>query len=168
MQFNLLRASVPSRLVRVDLSETRKASLLSMTQPYPPLSLHVSSCYTPSAWCELFSTQTQRNSYDNFDYCTHRILWQLEHPDCSSCFAFSLLFRGFIFDCSDLPEFRASLLVVSLGPIAFSTLGGWPRAIFTKMSICTAVETSGEALCWLPFRDSINMFLIITITPGLI
>jgi hypothetical protein len=106
--------------------------------------------------------------YDNLDYCTHKIPWQLEHPDRSSCFAFSLLFRGFLFDCPDLPEFRASLLVVSLGPIAFPTLGGWPRAAFTKMSICTAVETSGEAFCWLSFGEGINEFFVITVAPGLI
>jgi hypothetical protein len=106
--------------------------------------------------------------YDNLDYGTHKILWQLAHPDHSSCFAFFLLFRGFLFDCPDLPEFRASLLVVSSGPIAFSTLGGWPRAIFSKMSICTAVETSGEALCWFSFGESINMFLIVTVAPSLI
>jgi hypothetical protein len=106
--------------------------------------------------------------YDNLDYCTHKILWQLEHPDYSSCFAFCLFFRGFIFDCPDLPELRASLLVVSSGPIAFSTFGGWPRAVFTKMSICSVVETSSEALCWFSFGESINMFLIITITPALI
>jgi hypothetical protein len=106
--------------------------------------------------------------YDNLDYGTHKIPWQLEHPDRSSCFAFSLLFRGFVFDCPDLPEFRASLLVVSLGPIAFSTLGGWPRAIFTEMSVCAAVKASGEALCWFPFGEGIYMFLIIIVTPALV
>jgi hypothetical protein len=106
--------------------------------------------------------------YDNLDYCTHKILWQREHPDRSSCFAFSLLFGGFLFDCPDLPEFRASLLVVCLGPIAFSTLGGWPSAVFTEVSICTAVKTSGEALCWFFFRESITVFFVITVAPGLI
>jgi hypothetical protein len=106
--------------------------------------------------------------YDNLDYCTHKIPWQLEHPDRSSCFAFSLLLRGFIFDCPDLPEFRASLLVASSGPVAFSTLGGWLRAVFTEMSICTAVEASSEVLHWFSFRESINMFLIIIVTPALI
>jgi hypothetical protein len=106
--------------------------------------------------------------YDNLDYCTHKIPWQLEHPDHSSCFAFSLLFRGFFFDCPDLPEFRASLLVVSSGPIVFSTLGGWPRAVFTEMSICAAVEASGEALYWFSFGESINVFLIVTVAPALI
>jgi hypothetical protein len=77
-------------------------------------------------------------------------------------------FRGFIFDCPDLPEFRACLLVVSSGPVTFSTLGGWSRAIFTEMSIYTAVEASGEALRWFSFGESINMFLIVTIAPGLI
>jgi hypothetical protein len=106
--------------------------------------------------------------YDNLDYCTHKIPWQLEHPDRSSCFAFSLLFRGFLFDCPDLPEFRARLLVVTSGPVAFSTLGGWPRTIFTKMAFCTTVETSGEVFRWFSFRESINMFLIVTVAPGLI
>jgi hypothetical protein len=106
--------------------------------------------------------------YDNLDYCTRKILWQLEHPDNSGCFAFSLLFRGFIFDCPDLPEFRASLLVVSSGQNAFSTLGGWPRAIFTKISICTTVEASSEVLYWFPFGESINVFLIIIVAPALI
>jgi hypothetical protein len=106
--------------------------------------------------------------YDNLDYCTHKIPWQLEHPDRSSCFAFSLLFRSFIFDCPDLPEFRARLLVVSSGPIAFSTLGGWPSAIFTEMSICTAIEASSKALCRFSFGESINMFLIVTVAPSLI
>jgi hypothetical protein len=94
--------------------------------------------------------------------------WQLEHPDHSSGFAFSLLFRGFIFDCPDLPEFGASLLVVSSGPIAFSAFGGWSRTVFTEMSICTAVEASGEVLCWFSFGESINMFLIVTVAPSLI
>jgi hypothetical protein len=106
--------------------------------------------------------------YDNLDYCTHKIPWQLEHPDRSNCFAFSLFCRGFLFDCPDLPEFRASLLVVSSGPIAFSTLGGWPRAIFTEMSICTAVETSGEAPCGFSFGESIYMFLIVNVAPALV
>jgi hypothetical protein len=94
--------------------------------------------------------------------------WQLEHPDRSSCFAFSLLFRGFIFDCPDLPEFGACLLVVSSGPIAFLTFSGWPRAIFTEMSICTTVEASGEAFCWFSFGEGIYVFFIITVAPTLI
>jgi hypothetical protein len=106
--------------------------------------------------------------YDNLDYCTHKIPWQLEHPDRSRCFAFSLLFRGFLFDCPDLPEFRASLLVVSLGPIAFSAFGRRPGAVFAEMSICTAVEASGEALCRFSFGESIYMFFIVTVTPVLI
>jgi hypothetical protein len=91
---------------------------------------------------------------DNLDYCTHKVPWQLEHPDRSSCFAFSLLFRDFLFDCPDLPEFRASLLVVSSRPIAFSTLGGWPRAVFTKMPICAAVEASGKAFAGFPLEKA--------------
>jgi hypothetical protein len=106
--------------------------------------------------------------YDNLDYCTHKIPWQLEHPDRSSCFVFSLLFGGFLFDYPDLSEFRASLLVVSLGPVAFSTLGGWPRAVFTEMSICTAVEASGEVFCWFSSGEGIYVFFIITVAPTLI
>ena len=92
---------------------------------------------------------------------TRYVLWQLKHPDRSSCFVFSLIFRGFFLGCSDLPGVRASLLVISSRPIAFLAFGRWSRTIFTKMSICTAIETSSEALGF-SFGECINVFLIFT------
>ena len=99
---------------------------------------------------------------------TRYILWQLEHPDHSSCFAFSLIFRGIFLGRSDLPGFRAGLLVISLRPIAFMAFGWWSRTIFTEMmSICTAVETSSEVLGF-SFGECINVFFIFAFIPTLV
>jgi hypothetical protein len=77
-------------------------------------------------------------------------------------------FYGQGYVATDFFEFRASLLVVSSGPVAFSTFSGWPRAIFTEMSICATVEASGEAFCWFSFGEGIYVCFIITVTPTLI
>jgi hypothetical protein len=75
MQFNLLRASVHSRLVRVDLSETqglvRRLRLgQSLLLCRRPLGVFLSSLpgvlvLLLSAHFELFSMQTQRNNYNS-------------------------------------------------------------------------------------------------------
>jgi hypothetical protein len=63
-QLNLLRASVHSRLVRVDFKCLRPEGFVVVydsASPFP-FPLYVSSCYTPSARYELFSMQTQHNT----------------------------------------------------------------------------------------------------------
>ena len=46
----------------------------------------------------------------------------MEHPDHSSCFAFSIIFRSLVLGCSNVPGFRASLLVISAAVIVLYLL----------------------------------------------